>query len=179
MSEVKKYPASWRQLHWVMALLVLGTIPIGLWMTMRGEAGLWDGLTNTLYSWHKAIGFLILLLMLVRLGMKVFWRAPAYPNTLSPRLQKAAKSLHNLMYVLLFATPLLGWAGVTAYPALITVGGYNLPAMPSVPIDRALSGVFFNLHGLAASVLGLLLVGHIAAGFRHMLRKDGIFKRML
>jgi cytochrome b561 len=162
-----------------MALMVLCLIPIGVWMTARGEAGIWDALTNALYSWHKAIGFAVLVLMVVRVGMKIWMRTPPYPSSLSPGLQKAAKSLHHLMYVLLLATPLLGWAGVTAFPALITIGGYHLPAMPGVPIDRALSGVLFNMHGLAASALALLLVGHIAAAFRHMLRKDGIFKRML
>lgn len=179
MTVAQKYPAAWRALHWLMALMVFGLIPVGLWMTARGEAGIWDGLTNALYSWHKAIGFLVLLLMVVRLGMKVFMRAPPYPSSLSPSLQKAAKSLHHLMYVLLFAVPLLGWAGVTAFPALITVGGYHLPAMPSVPIDRALSGVLFQLHGFAAMALALLLIGHVGAALRHLFRADGIFKRML
>jgi len=179
MSTHTQYPAPWRLLHWVIALLVLTLIPIGLWMTARGEAGIWDALTNTLYSWHKAIGFLVLLLMIVRLGMKVFMRTPPYPSHLSPGLQKAAKSVHHLLYVFLFATPVLGWAGVTAFPALVTIGGYHLPAMPGVPIDRALSSVLFNLHGLAAMGLALLLIGHIAAAFRHMVRRDGIFKRML
>lgn len=179
MSDLAKYPASWRALHWLMAILVLGLIPVGLWMTARGEAGLWDALTNTLYGSHKAIGFVVLLLMLVRVGMKVFMRAPAYPSSVSPRLQRAAKGLHHLMYVLLFATPLLGWAGVTAFPALITLGGYHLPPMPGVPISRDLSGVLFQLHGFAAMALALLLVGHIGAAFRHMFRGDGIFKRML
>jgi cytochrome b561 len=179
MSTVQKYPAPWRLLHWVMALMVISLIPIGRWMTARGEAGLWDTLTNALYSWHKAIGFAVLILMVVRLGMKMMFRTPPYPSTLSPGLQKAAKGLHHLMYVMLFATPLLGWAGVTAFPALITLGGYHLPAMPGVPVDRALSSLLFQWHGLAASALALLLIGHIAAAFRHMFRKDGIFKRML
>jgi len=95
------------------------------------------------------------------------------------RLQVAAKSLHHLLYVLLVVTPLFGWAGVTAFPALITLGGYDLPAMPFVPQDRELAARLFDIHGALAITLGILIIGHIGAAFRHMLRKDGIFRRMV
>ncbi|MCH8551909.1 MAG: cytochrome b [Natronospirillum sp.] len=179
MEEIQKYPAGWRVLHWIMAVMVLALIPIGVWMTARGEADLWDSLTDTLYSWHKLIGFTVLILMVVRIGMKVFIKSPPYPDHLPRSLQLAAKSLHHLVYVLLVLTPLFGWAGVTAFPALVTVGGYDLPAMPFVPVDRELAGTLFDIHGLLAMGLAILLVGHIGAAFRHMLRKDGIFKRMV
>lgn len=179
MPEIQKYPAGWRVLHWVMAVMVFALIPMGLWMTARGEADIWDSLTDTLYSWHKAIGFSVLILMVVRIGLKVFVKSPPYPNHLPRSLQIAAKSLHHLIYVLLVLTPLFGWAGVTAFPALVTVGGYDLPAMPFVPVDRELSGTLFAIHGALAFTLAFLLVGHVAAAFRHMLLKDGIFRRML
>ncbi|MDO9478885.1 MAG: cytochrome b/b6 domain-containing protein, partial [Pseudohongiella sp.] len=72
-----------------------------------------------------------------------------------------------------------GWAGVTAFPALITLGGYDLPAMPFIPQDSDLAAQLFGIHGTLAITLAVLLIGHIAAAFRHMLKKDGIFKRMV
>jgi cytochrome b561 len=179
MTQIQKYPASWRLLHWLMALMVLVTIPIGLWMASRAEANIWGALTDTLYNWHKAIGFSVLLLMILRIGMKAVLKGPPYPETLPRKLQVAAKSLHHLLYILLVVTPLFGWAGVTAFPALVTLGGYHLPAMPFVPEDRELSDRLFAIHGVLAVTLGVLIVGHIAAAMRHMLKKDGIFRRML
>lgn len=179
MSQVQKYPAAWRALHWVIAVLVIVTIPIGLWMTARGEASIWGPLTNTLFSSHKAIGFVVLLLMLVRIGMKAAAKTPPYPDEMPRRLQLAAKSLHHLMYLLLVLTPLLGWAGVTAFPALGTFGGYNLPAMPLVPVNEDLAARLFAIHGTLAIILAVLILGHIGAAFRHMVRKDGVFRRML
>jgi cytochrome b561 len=74
---------------------------------------------------------------------------------------------------------LFGWAGVTAFPALITLGGYHLPAMPLVPENSDLAARLFAIHGALAIALSVLIAGHIAAAMRHMLRKDGIFRRMI
>lgn len=179
MPHIQKYPAGWRVLHWLIALMVLLLIPTGLWMAARGEAGIWGALTNTLYTWHKAIGFSVLLLMIVRIAVKVRVKSPPYPDELPRRLQLAAKSLHHLLYLLLVLTPLLGWAGVTAFPALVTVGGYDLPAMPFVPQDRELAARLFDIHGALAITLSVLVTGHIGAALRHMFRKDGIIRRMV
>jgi cytochrome b561 len=90
-----------------------------------------------------------------------------------------AKTMHGLLYALLFAVPLLGWAGVTAYPALITVAGYHLPAMPWVTQDAALAKQLFELHGTLAFVLVAFVVCHIAAALVHLFfKRDGVFERM-
>lgn len=179
MTQIQKYPLAWRVLHWLMALMIFALIPVGIVMAERAEANIWGALTNTLYSWHKLIGFTVLLLMVVRIVMKVRLKGPAYPDTLPRHLQLAAHSLHHLLYVLLVLTPLFGWAGVTAYPALITVGGYYLPPMPFVPVDEALAGRLFAIHGFLAISLGVLIVGHIGAAMKHLIDKDGLFRRML
>lgn len=177
--QVRKYPTGWRVVHWLIAVMVLVLIPVGLWMTARGEANVWGALTNVLYSSHKAIGFTVLLLMVVRIGMKIRFGTPSYPDTMPRRLKLAATGLHHLLYLLLVLTPLFGWAGVTAYPALVTVGGYHLPAMPWVPENQELAQRLFVIHGTLAITLGVLVVGHIGAAVRHMLRRDGIIQRML
>ncbi|EDM48238.1 cytochrome b [Marinobacter algicola] len=179
MQQVQKYPAGWRVLHWVMALMVLTLIPVGLWMASRAEADIWGALTNTLYSAHKAIGFSVLLLMILRIAVKIGVKSPPYPESMPRALQVAAKSVHHLIYVLLVLTPLFGWAGVTAFPALGIVGDIQLPAMPLVPEDEELAASLFAIHGWLAITLGVLVAGHIGAAFRHMLRGDGIFRRMV
>ena len=179
MQQIQKYPAGWRVQHWVMALMVLTLIPVGLWMASRAEADIWGALTNTLYSMHKAIGFSVLLLMILRIVVKIRVKSPPYPENMPRTLQMAAKSVHHLIYILLVVTPLFGWAGVTAFPALGIVGDIQLPAMPFVPEDEELAAGLFAIHGWLAITLGVLVAGHIAAAFRHMLRGDGIFRRMV
>ncbi|MEX2366382.1 MAG: cytochrome b/b6 domain-containing protein, partial [Pseudohongiellaceae bacterium] len=72
MPQIQKYPVGWRVLHWLMALMVFALIPIGIIMAERAEAEIWGALTNTLYNWHKAIGFSVLLLMILRIVIKVW-----------------------------------------------------------------------------------------------------------
>ncbi len=179
MQSIVRYAFGWRILHWAIAALVLTTIPIGLTMASRAEANIFDAITNTFYAMHKAIGFTILSLMVLRILMKVRIGAPAYPAAMPCRLAIIAKSVHHLIYVLLVVTPILGWAGVTAYPALIIAGGISLPPLPFVPQSEALAAQLFAVHGFLALTLGALLIGHIGAALRHLvIEKDGIFHRM-
>lgn len=173
------YSIAARVLHWLTAIFVVTLIILGIWMTERAAANLWDALTNTLYGWHKLIGFLVLLLTAIRLIVKARSVRPAYPESVSPTTIKLAAAAHGSLYLLLFVVPLLGWAGVTAYPALVTLGGYHLPAMPGIPKDQALAKQLFEIHGNLALVLAALAVAHLSAALHHLLiKKDNVFQRM-
>jgi cytochrome b561 len=90
-----------------------------------------------------------------------------------------AQSVQIAMYLLLVLIPLLGWAGVTAYPALITVGGYHLPGLPGIPKDQGLAKQLFELHGYLVIALIALISLHLIAGLSHLLiKKDGVFERI-
>jgi len=174
-----RYPFFWRVLHWLIAIPVLALLVIGFWMVTRSEADLWDALTGNLYASHKAIGFSVLWLMVLRLIIRITHRTPAYPPSMPKGIIKLAKSTHHLMYLLLLAIPLLGWAGVTAYPALIVAGDIYLPAMPGIPEDQALAKRLFSIHGTLAIVLCVLIAIHLAGALKHLLiDKDGVFGRM-
>lgn len=174
-----KYPLIWRLLHWVIAIMVLAMLPIGFWMADRGEAGLWGALTGTLYASHKTVGFLVLWLMVVRLVFRLTITPPSYPPQMPAFIRRLAHSTHHLMYILLFAIALLGWAGVTAFPALSIAGGWSLPGMPFIPESRTLSKLLFTIHGWLAIVLSILVVVHIAGALKHkFIDKDGVFDRM-
>lgn len=174
-----QYARNWRVLHWVIALCVMSLIPIGLLIEARTEANIWDDFTNLLYSIHKSLGFTVLILMVVRIGFKLAYKTPEYPETMSRRKIRLAKSLHHLLYVLLVAVPLLGWAGVSAFPALEIIPGVRLPAMPGIPNDEVLAARIFSIHGTLAITLAILVLGHIGAGLHHLcIKKDNIFQRM-
>lgn len=174
-----RYPSFWRFLHWLIAFLVLVLLGVGFWMVNRSEADLWDALTGNLYASHKAAGFLVLWLMVARLVVRFRGRTPDYPASVSETVRKLAKSTHHLMYLLLLAVPLLGWAGVTAYPALVIAGGVHLPAMPGVPQSEALAKQLFSIHETLAIVLSVLIALHVAGALKHLLiDKDGVFQRM-
>lgn len=176
---INRHSSLARGIHWFTALAILALAILGFWMTQRASANLWDDLTNTLYGWHKLIGFTVLLITIFRFCLKLSSKTPPYPSSTSPALVKVASVVHYMLYGLLFIVPMLGWAGVTAYPALITLGGYSLPAMPGIPKSELIAKQIFQIHGLLAMTLIAVALLHIAAALNHLIiRRDGIFQRI-
>ena len=161
----------------VLTFIVL--LVMGFWMTERASANLWDELTNTLYSWHKLFGFLVLLMTALRIWVKLRNKRPDYPSNISTANIQLAHMVQSAMYLLLVLVPLFGWAGVTAYPALITVGGLHLPALPGVPKDEPLAKQLFEIHGYLVLALIAVSIAHIGAGLNHLwIKKDQVFERI-
>jgi cytochrome b561 len=172
------YSRAQKLLHWLIALLVFGMIPVGVYMTNRGAATNFDALTNTLYTWHKSIGFLVLVLVLVRIWIRKTRGAPAPVSTLTAFERFASESAHKALYVLMFLVPLLGWAAVSAYPARGVLFGLSLP--PIMPVNEALAKALFTAHKAAAIGLALVVLAHVGAAFMHLIvKKDGVFRRMM
>lgn len=172
-----RYGLAARLLHWVVAVLVIGMVPLGLYMVARGEATNFDPLTGRLYDLHKLAGFTVLWLMVLRVLVRVTRGAPAPLATLTPFERIASVAVHHLLYLLLLIVPVLGWAGISAYPALNIFGLFDLPAI--LPADEPLAHRILGVHGLLALVLGALALVHIAAALWHrFIRHDGVLRRM-
>jgi cytochrome b561 len=156
--------------------MIITLLVLGFWMTERAGANLWDELTNTFYSWHKLFGFLVLILTALRFVVKLTNERPNYPSSISRGNIQLAHTVQSAIYMLLVLVPLFGWAGVTAYPALITVGGLHLPALPGVPKGEPLAKQLFEIHGYLVLALIAISIAHIGAGLNHLwIKKDQVF----
>ena len=173
------YSAAARRFHWITVAAVFTMIPLGLGMTYRGNTlDIWDGLTNSLYSAHKLLGFLVLWLTAGRLAYRLLRGAPPDEPTLAWWQKAASHLVHWALYGLLLIVPLLGWIGVSLYPALTIFDLFNLPAL-AAPNEEAAKRVL-ALHGWLAILLALAIAGHIVAALsHHFIRKDGVLRRML
>ena len=172
-----------RLLHWLVALLVVVMIPAGLVFTdfdNRGwiEAAFGAGQFDAFYNLHKGTGFLVLMLMAARIGAKLVWPAPPHAPRLPLPERLAATASHALLYVLLIVTPVLGWAGVSAFPAPKPFFGlFEMPAIWAE--DRAMSERLLHWHGLSAFALAALAVIHVAAALWHRnVKQDGVYDRI-
>lgn len=171
-------PAGWslagRVLHALMALLVLGTLALGLLMhdieplSRRFQA----------FGWHKSLGLLALLLLVVRLAWRWSATAPADPPAM-PRWQRlAARASHALLYGLMAIVPLSGWLlhSASGLP-LRWFGGPHVPDL--VPTDPAWKAIWADWHVALAWTLLVLLVLHVAAALKHhFIDHDGVLRRM-
>jgi cytochrome b561 len=172
---VLRYRVPARLIHWVMALLVLGMIPVGFFMIREG---LDRSLQNFLFISHKNIGVLLLLLIFVRLIYR--WRNPPLLAPVAmPAVQKfASHASHFGLYALLLIMPLAGYVRVRAggFP-IESLDAMGLPSF--VPRSDALAEVAKTVHFYGAYAIAGLVVVHISAAAYHgLVRRDGIFSRM-
>tara|TARA_R110000824_G_scaffold118960_19_gene272586 strand:+ start:6568 stop:7164 length:597 start_codon:yes stop_codon:yes gene_type:complete len=169
--------------HWLVALLFATQIGIGVAITNLALTHPW---TFPLYQWHKSLGALVFVLVVLRLGWRWLDRAPDLPDTL-PRWQRRAATLtHAGLYAVLLVMPLLGWIIVSASPYGIPTVLFDLVELPHIafivtsPHRDAIGAAASWAHwALAWGASGLLLLHIGAALAHHFAMKDDILLRML
>ncbi|QBF27315.1 cytochrome b [Pseudomonas tructae] len=168
MKPVAFHPLA-RLLHWLMAVLILAMLFIGVSMVNDlSPRHTW------LVSLHKAIGLALLLLVLVRIGLRLLLPQPPLPDDLPTLQHRAAKASHLLLYGLMLAMPLLGWG-------MLSAGGYPLPLqLPALlPHDLQLYALLRQAHGWLAYVLFASVLVHLGAALMHgLVRRDGVLRSM-
>jgi cytochrome b561 len=162
-----------RWLHWSMVLLILTAVILGWW----AKTASLSPLKLDLFVWHKSVGMLILLLVVLRL----LWRmANVTPELLSatPLERRAARLLQGGLYVLMVLIPLSGWVITSAAHIPVRVF-WLLPLPPLVAADKHLALLAKQVHATCLVIFMLLLLLHIAAAFRHhFILRNHILKRM-
>lgn len=171
----ERYTRTAIALHWLIAFLILATVPLGVYMSDLPLSP--DKLK--FYSWHKWIGITMLILAILRL----LWRASHLPprlSNLTPRWQGLARhAVHLLLYFLLFAVPLSGWI-MSSAKGFQTVWFGVLPLPDLVGKDKALGQLLTTLHQGLNLVLVALVAVHVAAAIKHhFIDRDATLQRIL
>jgi cytochrome b561 len=161
-------------LHWLIAGLILSAIFMGWTMTAME----FSPAKLSLYNYHKWVGVTVLALALLRLVWRFTHRPPAMEPM--PRWQQSsARAGHALLYLLMLAVPLTGWAysNASGYP-IVYLGKLPLPDL--VDRDKELAAQLVKVHGTLAAVLAVSVALHLLAALEHhFIRKDGTLRRML
>jgi cytochrome b561 len=161
-------------LHWLVAGLIVCAFALGWVMTELAISPL----RVKMFNWHKWVGMTILALAAIR----AIWRLthPAPPLLPMPAWQRvSAHALHGLLYVLMFALPLSGWAysNATGYP-IVYLGLMRLPNL--VERNKQLASQLEGLHvALGWLLLGVVVVHVLAALKHHFFDRDDTLNRML
>jgi cytochrome b561 len=161
-----------RLLHWVMAALILAMLLIGVAMV----TSLAD--YHALVALHRPLGILILMLAVLRLANR--WRRPSppLPEDLPAWQRRAAHGSHVLLYGLMLALPLVGWAMLSAarYPVVLAGPVVLPPILPQSPI---LYAALRQLHTVLAYGLFGVILAHLGAALMHgLIRRDGVLASM-
>ena len=150
-------------IHWLSAALILAQIWFGFVFDdyPRGSE-----LRSFYFDWHKTLGVAVLLLAIVRLGVRLFDPPPPYPQDF-PRWERLfAVWSHRLFYFLIIALPLTGLMLVSkGGPTTELKWGYEFPTIPLPALGEA--------HEVLAYAICGLLVIHILAALKNQFVTGG------
>lgn len=152
-------------IHWVTALLVIIQVVIGFTFNELLPKG---PQREDLFTWHRTIGAVILLLALARLAVRLMNPPPPYPSDFPKWERFAAVWSHRLFYILLIALPLTGLAAASGRAVDGTVAlkfGLSLPAIPGIGPDND----FGDVHEVLVYTTLALLVLHVSAALKNQL----------
>jgi cytochrome b561 len=162
MSSVTRYSTPAIVLHWLMALLIFTTFPLGLTMVDLPLSP--DKLK--LYSYHKWIGVTVFLLVAVRLAWRLTHTPPPLPDSIAAWQRRASAAVHGLLYLLMVAIPLSGWL-MSSAKGFQTVWFGVLPLPDLVEKNRELGELLAGVHKALNFTLLALVVLHVGAALKH------------
>ena len=163
-----------RLLHWTMAVLILAMLFIGVGMVTT---------ISTKHQWllaiHRPLGVALFVLVILRLCVRLRFKPPTLPADMPAWQQSAALASHWLLYALMLAMPLVGWAMLSAggYPIMLG-SAWHLP--PILPANGELFAWLRMTHRYLAYLLFLTILGHMGAALYHaLIRRDDVFPSMM
>ncbi len=156
--------------HWLTLALLIAAWYLG---DIVHDARHGEGATIASYVIHALVGGAVLLLTLARL----FFRSkdgtpPALGNT---PMDKVAKGIHHLLYLLLILLPVSGMMQIVTSDV-----GKALLAGDAALLPKKFEGVTAHgVHETLVTVLIVLVVVHLLGALKHQfVMKDGLMQRM-
>ena len=171
----RRYSGIQIALHWIIALIIIGMVPVGLVMT-RLDPSL---LTNLLYETHKSFGLIVFALVVLRIVVRFALGTPPLAPTM-PRWQiRAAQISHVALYMLIVLVPLTGWAATSACCAPVNLF-WAIPLTLPIGGGFETAGPIFLLHNIfTMALIALVLLHSLAALYHHYGLKDGTLRKMM
>lgn len=171
-------------LHWTIALLILTQIGLGWYMN---EGGVPDHspAQDQIQDIHVTIGLTVLILVLIRIGVRLTHPAPPLPQELHAWERYLARITHWLFYALILIMPLTGWALVSVRHEDIPFWGLAWPAMPGLstlarPEAKAIGHQLKHIHVYILIWIALInLALHVAGALKHQFDGHPVLWRML
>lgn len=165
-----------RALHWSIGLTIIAMIAFGWWMNhipARPDRFFFRSI-------HADIGYVLLVLLAVRMVWRLINPTPALPADTPAWLRIAARANQWALDVVAVTVIMLGWAHSGAHTPDYSswFGLFHVPQFTSP--DKEAARVWEDRHILIAYVLLALTVLHLAAVvWHHRIKRDNVMLRMV
>ena len=168
-----RYDSVARSLHWGSALLIVAAFVMGLTIDVLPRES-----RPPYLNLHVLVGLAVVVLAAGRIAWRIGHPAPPPPADSGPLAVKATALGHGLLYLMMFAVPLIGFAPLFSRGRGVDFGLFQIAS----PIERTKDwiGPTTEVHEIAAYALIALAVGHVlAALWHHFARRDDVLLRMM
>jgi cytochrome b561 len=171
---VSRYSPILIGLHWFMFVLLIAVFAT---IEIRSLFPRGSDPRELVKALHFMFGVVVLLLVVVRLGVRLSSPTPAIVPTPGVFENLLAKIMHLSLYVFMIFMPIAGWIILSAEGHGVPFFGLELP--PLVDKNEALAEQVEEIHKLVGEI-GYYLIGlHVLAGlFHHYVKRDNTLKRI-
>jgi len=175
VSDVLKYGATAKWLHWLIAVPIILMLILAPGM----EDQTIEQRQETVMG-HAGLGTLILLFMLIRWPWRLTHKPPGPTAKMSPWQVRFAQWMHHALYILIPLQAIFGILQamyITDYE-VVAFGVVNYSTW--LADDAVMAKVFHVCHSINSKLLMLLVLIHVGAAlYHHFVQRDEVLKRML
>lgn len=153
-----------RIIHWLMAVIIIGLLAVGLYMTsLEGT----NPLKRDIYNLHKSIGVIALFLIFIRIIIRVTLNSkiPPLAKSFAKWEKISAKAGHFALYVFMCAMAISGYIMSAAGGYGVKFFGIEIPNI--VGEDKELAGIAHEIHNLLPILFIIIILTHIGAVIKH------------
>lgn len=165
-----------RAFHWILGLAIIVMLAYGWWFNHIAPRSV----RFFHRSIHADIGYMILLLMALRLIWRAINPVPTLPADTPLWERVLARTNHWLLYIVTMLVALLGWAHSGAHKPDYAdfFGLFRVPQFTSP--DKATADFYEDRHIWMAYVLIALVAIHLLAAVVHrFIKRDQVVTRMV
>jgi cytochrome b561 len=175
-----RYGLVTKSFHWLVFLLILKQFALAtVMLTMPAGETIFGYTQGAIYEWHKSIGLLVLLVVLLRFIWRKATPLPEWAPNLSGSEKRAIHIIERGLYLCMLLMPVSGFLFVmTGGFGVKLFNVWDLPRL--VPEQSVVARVAQLTHAATATGLVAMLIAHWTVTFRHEARHaDGYVQRML
>lgn len=163
----KRYDIVAISLHWGMALCILLMLGSGL---AFDRIDMEQSFKFNLYQWHKSLGLILLVLVAIRIGWRLFNKPPTEPSQLTKTDHILSKIGHWALYSAMVIMPFSGWVMVSSSPYGLPTFIFNLfewPHIPGLSSNKDMNALSKDIHWFGGWAFISLITIHSLAVVKH------------
>lgn len=171
----KSYGTVHKSLHWIMAIMMIGLLAIGFYMSdLPSSPDKFE-----LYGLHKSTGIIFFFLVILRFMWRIMNPVPELPDTVKGIHRLASHLSLWTLYGAMVLMPVLGYLMSSAGGHPVDI--YGIIKIPSlVEKNKELASFAREGHEILAYIWLALIGTHVSASlYHHYALKNDILKRMM